>query len=157
MSVHYIIDGYNVLKKIPQISKLELKQGRQSLLDIIKKYNLCGKNEVTIAFDGRADVISYAHKSPYVVKFSENESADKLIERLVKKSENPQKVIVVTDDKELRFNVKRLGAEVISVKEFGKKIPEKKSKERPIKKQPLKQDEAKKITEELKRIWLDKI
>jgi len=157
VSVHYILDGYNILKKIPYISNRHLSKGRQSFLDLIKKFNLCGKNEVTVVFDGRSDVVAPSHKSNFIILFSEGETADDLIKRIVKKSKNPKQVIVVSDDRELQFDVKKLSAKVISVKEFTKKIPTKKSREKLQDKTSLKKDDAHRITEELRKIWLKEI
>jgi len=156
-SVHYILDGYNILKKIPYLSNRHLSQGRQGFLDLIKRFNLCGKNKVTVVFDGRSDVVAPPHRTDFIVLFSEDETADDLIKKVVKKSKNPRQVIVVSDDRELRFEVKRLSARVISVEEFTKKIPAKKSREKFKDKAFLKKDDAQRITEELKRIWLKEI
>lgn len=154
MSLNYLIDGYNVLKQIPYLTDKQLNQGRQSLLDLIKKYRLCGKNKATVVFDGRDDIVAPPHRSPYVIIFSENESADDLIKRMVEKANNPKIVVVVTDDKELRFRVKSLGAGLMTVKEFSQKISKKESLKEEHHKADLKNEDANRITEELKDLWL---
>lgn len=155
MSLHYVIDGYNVLKQIPYLTNRRLKEGRQSLLNLIRKYRLCGKNEVTVVFDGRDDVVAPPHRSPYVIIFSREESADEQIRKIVQKSKNQKRVIVVTDDKELKFQVKNLGAKVISVNEFSKKIAKKEAFKDSQYKSHLEKEDAYKITEELKKVWLE--
>jgi predicted RNA-binding protein with PIN domain len=155
MSLYYVIDGYNVLKQIPQLSKRQLPKGRQGLLDIIDKYNLCGKNEATVVFDGHPNIIEKPHKSRFKIIFSEKRTADDVIEKIVRESLNPSRTIVVTNDKELRCRTKKLNAETLSVEEFGKKIPKKGKKKQ--QKKHLEAKDAHSITEELKRIWLDEM
>jgi len=161
MSVHYIVDGYNVLKQLPDLEKRPLKNGRWGLIHYFEIYRPQGsiKNKVTIVFDGRSEVKLPSQrklqKTNMEIIFSQDETADEKIKKLVSHMPNPKQVIVVTDDRELREAVKTYGVEVISVKELTqKKFPP--SDEINIKaKTTLTEKEAEKITEELEQIWLE--
>ncbi|MCK5305831.1 MAG: NYN domain-containing protein [Candidatus Omnitrophica bacterium] len=154
MSLHYLIDGYNVLHKINGLADKELSDGRQELLDIIKRHNLCGRNKVTVVFDGRSDVVAPPHKSSFVVLFSEGEPADNLIIRLASKDSNPRRVVVVTDDKEIRFKVGSSCRKVMSVSEFTGKMSKRKTSTNEASKTKLEDEDEQKITDELEKKWL---
>lgn len=157
MSLYYIIDGYNVLKQLPDEADVRLGRDRQSLLDIIKKYNLCGKNRADVVFDGRSDVVGQLHRSQYRVLFSEGESADDVIVKLVKSSPMPKRTIVITNDRELAFKVKNLGAEVKKVAEFAAKINKIKKghkEKKDYSKSPLNEELKDRINDELRQTWL---
>ncbi len=166
MALHYILDGYNIIKQIPAYSFKGLKEGRDSLVSLIEMYRPQGsdKNLVTIVFDGQADVFYPQKPNPHCqVVFSTHQSADDKIRQIVDKSKSKSQMIVVTDDKELRFSVRAIGAKVMNVKEFLEKAkpfaPQEQSAGK--KGKPPKDDEKYipktleyKITTEMKKIWL---
>lgn len=160
MSVHYIVDGYNVLKQLPDLEGRPLKNGRWGLIHYFEIYRPQGsiKNKVTIVFDGKSEVglpsERQLKKSNLDVVFSQDETADEKIKKLVCRIPNPKQVIVVTDDRELKEAVKMYGVKVISVKEISrKKFPQ--PDEKIIRaKTTLNIEEMEKITKELEKIWL---
>lgn len=85
--------------------------------------------------------------------FSKGEDADSCIKNLVVNSANPKTIVVVSDDRELQFSVKRSGARIMPVKEFL-------AKGKYFKAINLDNDrelsfyKANKITSELKNFWL---
>ena len=168
MSLHYILDGYNISQQISFLALKELKSSREGLIKLIEIYKPQGKgeNKVTIVFDGRSGIWSDNRSASVKVIFSEGESADDRSRKIVSDSSRKKEMIVVTDDKELRFSVRALGANVMQVKDFLLKI---KKYETPagappsgskIKKRP--QEETKyisktleaEINSELEKIWL---
>ena len=158
MSVHYIIDGYNVVKQIPHLTLKKLRSAREGLIGLIRKYKLTGssKNEVTIVFDGQKDIVVPRTKIEFDVYFTNGESADDRIKKIIKTSSNPSRLIVVTDDKEIIFFARNHRAVTSSVSEFLSKILKTKNIEGDVeKKLELSSNIAREITEELKKIWLD--
>ena len=95
------------------------------------------------------------------VVFSQGESADDRIRKIVRASKNKKTTIIVTDDKDLRFSVRALGAKVLAVKEFlsqakGLGPPaEDKTPARPKEEEKhISKTLEYKITQEFRDIWL---
>lgn len=166
MSLHYIIDGYNVIKQVSHLADLKLKNGRNSFVRILQTYRPQGslKNKVTIVFDGNKDVSTSSDRvkkssSNIEIIFSENETADDKIKKMVRKVANPKILVVVTDDKDIQYSVRGCGAKIQTVKQFLKPISKKaKPITKPdytiIKDKPsLSNEKAMKITKELQDIW----
>lgn len=140
------------------MAKLKLEAGRQALLDKIEKRGLRGspRNTVTIVFDGQMGGDDSRHSSGIRIVFTSDESADDWIKRTVEESENPKNMVVVTDDREIRYFVRALGAGLIGTREF---LQRKGSDSR----KPLKNSKAEKhisyaaedkITADMAKIWL---
>ena len=57
MSLHYLLDGYNILKQIPALNDLPLEDGRRGLLRWIETQRPQGSvnNTLTVVFDGNPD------------------------------------------------------------------------------------------------------
>lgn len=160
MSIHYIIDGYNVIKQVSFLTGKKLQSGREGLVRFIEQYRPQGskRNQVTIVFDGKAEVLSPAMKTDIRIIFSRNEEADDVIKKMVEKSSKPAEYVVVSDDKAVAFYCRSLGATWLGVKGFMantglKKKPHKKTKYVSESKE-LSSDIADKITEDLKKLWV---
>ncbi|MBU1044696.1 MAG: NYN domain-containing protein [Candidatus Omnitrophica bacterium] len=159
MSVHYIIDGYNVIKQVSFLTGKKLRSGREGLVRFIELYRPHGsnRNQVTLVFDGQADVSSPQFKSQVIVIFSKGESADEKIKRMVERSKNPKRIVVVTDDKEIMFCCRSIGATVSSVRDFinsSYRAKQADSVSEQEDKPELDSAIAMRITEDLKNIWL---
>lgn len=114
------------------------------------------KNKITIVFDGypHTDAQTLDDRTLRVI-FSRRVSADEKIKMLVEETANPKNIIVVSDDREIKYTVNYLGAHALGVDEFFAA----KEKSRNIKKDELIKPElnysqVQKINEELSRIWL---
>lgn len=156
MSVHYVIDGYNLIKQTSLLASKNLEEGRSGLIRLIKKNNLTGspRNEVTIVFDGREDVFSPRTEKVFKIIFA-CESADDKIKKMISSSSNPARIILVTNDKELIFFARNYRAGTCAVSKFLEKIPQRKNTSIESEtKFRLRFEDASKITEELKKIWL---
>ena len=166
MSLHYLLDGYNVTKQIPALARQGLKNERDSLISLVETRRPQGSlnNKVTIVFDGRPGIIHAQKNSHVKIVFSQNESGDEKIRRIVKDAVYKKRIIVVTDDKELGFSVRAHGAKLLSVKDFLAKIDIQPAGTRTSKPQKKTKEEQKripktleyKITSELEQIWLNK-
>jgi predicted RNA-binding protein with PIN domain len=170
MSLHYVLDGYNIMNKLFACRGRALKDGRDQLLRYIRANRPQGKNRATIIFDGRSgeeeqfflwgrsQALDFSGPEDIKVAFSKNGSADEWIKALVRHSRNPKVLIVITDDRQLQFAVRSLGARTKSVEEFLKT-----AKPKPLRhktgvgpKEPVCENLARRITSELEKIWLKK-
>lgn len=89
------------------------------------------------------------------VIFSGEESADDYIKRQVKRSKNPHKITVVTDDREIRDFVKLHGSKLLSTKEMKEILfPEKAPILPPAEEKPSPSSaKGRKINAELRKVW----
>jgi len=159
MSLHYIIDGYNILHH-PNLASAnkKIQDPKAALLDFIRINRLTGslKNKISLVFDGYPDVSGKSRDNANIeIIFSRHESADERIKRMVEASGRRKSIIVVSDDKEIKFCVKAAGASCLGVEEFTQ------SKARPVhlqetdtRKTELSYSQIQKINQEFKKIWL---
>jgi predicted RNA-binding protein with PIN domain len=163
MSLLYIIDGYNAIKRSPLFKDKPLRVARTSFFSYLELNRPHGsqRNRLIVVFDGRPEVFGFKENHSFEVVFTSGESADEKIKLLVASQAQPKQIVVVTDDKELACGVRRSGAKIMGTQEF---LAKKKSSA-PKEKRPSGKvaDETKaelnivqreKITEELRRIWL---
>ncbi len=121
-----IIDGYNALHSQPSLSlllKSDPQKARDLFLNLIKEYLYKNSQKTTIIFDGiseEKDLFNSTNKIE--VLFSSSKlSADGLIERLVNKHQNPEKICVITSDQLEQQIVSSSGAYVESSEIFMQK------------------------------------
>ena len=177
MSLHFIIDGYNLIKQTPVLDKINLNDSREALVRFLKIHRPQGNNPVTIVFDGSTRfTVNPEHGrridgkeggfyspqpaspagSPARVIFSQNQSADDKIKRLVENSNNPKNIVVVTNDREIRDFSRQFQAQIKTVEEFlGKFNPSAKKRVSP-EKELLSPGVEAEITGEMKKLWLKK-
>lgn len=156
MSLHFILDGYNIIKRTPSLDLPNLKESRENLINIILNTRPQGslKNKLTIIFDGKPDILHHKSTSGIEVVFSENESADDLIKRIINKSHNQRNICLVTDDKALISSVKYLGIKIFSVLSFLSKMQRPQVKKNDLdEKKGLSYSQTEKINEELYKMW----
>ena len=162
MSLQYIIDGYNITNHttFTQHINKKVKDQRVALLELIQRARLAGspKNLVIVVFDGfpKAQDTFQLNNEDFAIRviFSREESADKRIEKLIEQSGNPKNIIVVSDDKEIVFFAKALGAKAKSVEDF--LLPPKRAQEAKgnLLEAELSYSQMHRINEELRRLWL---
>jgi len=158
MSLHYVLDGYNIIKRSDFSARKILKDSRCDLARFIATKKPCGspKNKVTIVFDGVNDLNNppLLKEKEIEIIFTRQQSADSLIKKMVESSPNPKRMVVVSDDKEIQFFVKSCAGRCMSVAEFmekGNPSPRITSDSPKIE---LSYQEAAKINKELARVWL---
>jgi len=160
MSLQFIIDGYNLLNH-PQFRRASKEAlPAASVLAFIRAGNLTGsaKNKVIIVFDGYPPgYTSQDDLGGAVVIFSRKISADEKIKKLVEETSNRKNIYVVTNDKEIKFMIKSLGAHALAIEDFIKE--EKMAKSAASKRKEVSNDELNytqkhNINEELKKLWL---
>ncbi len=164
MSLCYIIDGYNIINnRLFAANHRKMRNLHLALLELIKDKRLCGsaKNQVTVVFDGYcAEFESRCPDRQIQVIFSQEESADERIKKIIDTAGNLRDIVVVSEDKEISSFAKYAGCKTMGVAEFMGRLAvsdEKKkinSKEKDLSKQDLNYSQINKINEELKKIWL---
>ena len=160
MSLQYIIDGYNVAKHPSTYLPKKMRDIRTALVEFIRLGRLCGsnKNKITIVFDGYPDssFLGQPHEPHVTIIFSGEATADEKIKRLVENAANAKNIIVVSDDKEIQFIIKAIGAKSLGVEEFigVKKKPAHHVTIDESLKFDLNYSQVEKINKELKGIWL---
>ena len=153
--LHYIIDGWNIIHKIPEVKKSAAP--RQEFIWHIRRQNLTGSgnNKVTVVFDGGPHYDEFLEEKEYSVVFSLEESADEVIKRRISRAVNKKQLVIVTDDREIIYHARAEGAQFVRSKEF--LTPKKKRPPARRDYQPKKRISAKleaEITEELRKKWL---
>ena len=133
---------------------------RQRLIDFIWRRHPHGscRNKVTIVFDGTPGHGSCESFPGVNIIFSINESADDRIKRIVARAENKKNIFVVTDDRDIIYAVRALGAKVLGVKEFllmGRGSRNRKRRSADSNAKDIPKDVKSVITSELERIWLE--
>lgn len=90
------------------------------------------------------------------VIYSGQESADTRIKRMVESSGNPKDIAVVSDDREIQFFIKSVGARSIGVEEFVAPAADRKQnrQEKDLVKNELNYSQMSKINQELRELWL---
>src|SRR3989338_5991790 len=108
MSLHYLLDGYNIIHQIPKLANGTLEEQRQKLIAYIEQLRPQGSpsNQVTIVFDGQPQMMQSLMRSPVKVTFSQNESADDKIKKLVYEAGNKKNIVVVTNDRDIQYAVR---------------------------------------------------
>ncbi len=156
MPLHYIIDGYNLIKHRCFAPSSSIHDPRFALIQFLRKEKPCGslKNKVTIVFDGYSGDLSLRGLE-FEVIFSCEESADKRIKEMVENAPTPKNLAVVSDDREIRDFVKLCGAVSLRVEEFlnfsTKKVY---SRAGDSSKAELGANATRKINDELRKRWL---
>ena len=170
MSIHYLLDGYNVIHQMPSVLDLaKLEDRRRRLIGFIEQYAPQGSlnNRVTIVFDGDLEVFGGMVSSSAKVIFSQGESADDKIKKIVARAQNAKNIVVVSDDRSVQYAVRALGAKTSAVRKFldrAKVSGKKGNSGRPGKSSAKKgagepgkyisKSEESKITSEFGEIWL---
>ncbi len=163
MSLQYIIDGYNLLNHPRPSRALDRQRSAtpaEKIISIIRGKRLTGssKNKVTIVFDGYPP----SGQSPAVERgmdiiFARRVSADEKIKTMVENTANRKNIFVVTDDKEIRFVIRALGAVSLTIDDFINQGKDRKSAERrdDSSELKLKIHEMEQVNKELRKLWLE--
>jgi predicted RNA-binding protein with PIN domain len=149
MSLHYLIDGYNLLYALDAIPPGTWPEKRSAVLRFLKTHRLQGKNKMTVVFDNQEGGGSRQGEADFTVVYTAGESADEWLSAEVRRSSNPRILVVVSNDQGIRLLVRGTGARFATIDEFLK--PLRKSLRKPsLSERPV--DDS--ITEEFKKKWL---
>ncbi len=150
----------------------KLEDQRRYLVHFIEQRRPQGStnNRVTIVFDGSLEIFGGMASSAAKIVFSQGESADDKIKKIVGQAESTKDIVVVSNDREIQYAVRALGAKISAVKAFldkagaskkkvGGRSPaaqkgSSKSHSSEQEKNIPRSDESR-ITSEFSQIWLD--
>lgn len=156
MPLHYIIDGYNLLKNRAFLSEVKPRQNpRRELIDFIRR-KVSPKNKVTVVFDGYPDSLREQLDEPGVtVIFSRDISADDKIRKILEAepAKNLKETIVISNDRQILSCAGMTGAGSSQVEEFVAPAARRIRKHNEPKTE-LSYTETAKINNELKKLWL---
>ena len=127
MSVHIIIDGYNLIRRSPELSILDqrdIQMGRDVLIDMLTAYKKIKPHRITVVFDGQNAPLS-SHKRDnqkgiLIIFSNKGETADSLIKKIARKEK--EKALVVSSDMDVVNSALGSGSSVISSSEFEEKL-----------------------------------
>jgi uncharacterized protein len=127
MSLHLIIDGYNLLALLDRASgriPLHSDKARDSLIQELGAYHHRKAHIITVVFDGWQQGFAteqHEHRSGIEVVYSRRgEKADQVIQRLA--AEFGSDCAVVSSDREVTHHAKAQGALVLDAREFLAKL-----------------------------------
>ena len=130
MSIHLLIDGYNLIRNYLPLSKVEtlnFSKGREALLEWLAGYRKVNPVPITVIFDGqdKGDLLNQRdiYKGIKILYSRSAQTADDLIKRLVTQKEG--NFLVVTSDSALSSYCRSHQAGSIKSEEFAKKVREK--------------------------------
>ena len=127
MSIHIIIDGYNLIRQSTQLSAFDLQDiqlGRDALVDRLAAYKKIKAHRITVVFDGSATpglVRQRDRRKGITMVFSHaGESADTIIKQMA--GREGAKALVVSSDLDIVRSVQAQGAATISATDFENKL-----------------------------------
>lgn len=166
MSLQYLLDGYNILHQLPTSDHQKFDEVRQQLLRMLEIQRPQGslRNQLTIVFDGHPGMFHHAGNVSVKIIFSLDESADERIKKIVSGQGNKRNIIVVTDDRDVQYAVRALGAQVMDVQSFLGRVSKGQSSSSDKSSASSKSEQNKnlsktlefEITSEFAKIWLKK-
>ncbi len=123
MMTHYIIDGNNLIGKIPALMKIQKKDkqsSREKLALMLQRFFLNKKANVTLHLDGFA--VTKINAGKIKIIYSENITADEKIKNQIEKSKSPRTITVITSDSNLTQFAKVCSCKVIPSEDFAKQL-----------------------------------
>lgn len=127
MSMHIIIDGYNLIRRsqhLGAVDRRDIQMGREALVDMLAAYKKMRPHRITVVFDGtRTPGFSMQrdlHKGIALIFSHWDETADSVIKRLARREK--QKALVVSSDRDVSDSAAAAGAATIGTREFENKM-----------------------------------
>ena len=127
MSIHIIIDGYNLIRQSGYLSNLDLQDiqfGRQALIDMLAAYKRIKAHRITVVFDStrapRFSQLRDRQKGIDIIFSHNGQSADAVIKKMARGGK--QRSLVVSSDRDIVRSAASSGAATISALEFEEKL-----------------------------------
>lgn len=131
--MHYWIDGYNLLFKLPDL-KGSLEEKRRALIIELNRQAKHLLLQITVVFDATDPTRPLDFLSHYdaieIIYTTSRSTADESILQTVEQARNPLDLCIVTSDKDLSHKAKNLGAQTLSLANFLKRIAKKQKNKR---------------------------
>ncbi len=123
MGLHLIIDGYNLIRQSPDLSRIDardLEAGRQALLGRLAAYRRLKPRPMTVVFDGWSGGDLQEGRDYFqgiaVIYSRRGERADEVIKRLLARDRG--RAVAVSSDREIQQVAQRVGAEFMNAPAF---------------------------------------
>jgi hypothetical protein len=123
MAIHIIVDGYNLIRQSPTLSRLDRRDialGREALIAGLADYRKIKPHRITVVFDGvEAPGVSSARdvqRGVRIVFSRRGETADAVIARMARQER--EKALVVSSDAAVARAAQSCGAAAINSPEF---------------------------------------
>ncbi len=119
----YLIDGNNLIGKIPSLAKLQQKDkqaARAKTAFLIDRFFSSRKADVFLHFDGFPG--EKINTAKIKVIYSENTTADERIKKQIEKENNKRNLIIVSSDGNIKQFAKVCSCDIITCEEFGKDL-----------------------------------
>jgi len=127
MSLHIIIDGYNLIRQSKSLSILDLQDiqlGRDALVDMLAAYKKVKSHRITVVFDGTTDPVfsqkQDRQKGISILFSHKGESADTVIKKMARKER--QRALVVSSDQDIVNSAAASGAATVSANDFENRL-----------------------------------
>lgn len=127
MSLHIIVDGYNVIRQSKQLRTLDLRdmqEGRETLQDMLVEYRKRKGHHITIVFDGTNAISPDTQRQRFRgidILFSRHgETADTVIKRMATREK--ERALVVSSDRDIVSFVRSVGSATIGSRAFEDKL-----------------------------------
>ncbi len=127
MSIHIIIDGYNLIRQSSELGMLDrqdIQQGREAVIDMLAAYKRIESHRITVVFDGtNAPLYSQQrdrHKGIAIIFSRSGETADAVIKKMAGREK--QKALVVSSDREIARSAASAGAATMNADDFESKL-----------------------------------
>jgi predicted RNA-binding protein with PIN domain len=158
MSLHYIIDGYNLIRHRLYCPGNKSRDERLGLLVFLRAEKPCGslKNRITVVFDGYPGALEISEPRIEVI-FSGEQSADDKIIKMLRGKAAARNTVVISDDRQIRDAVRLEGLTSLGIEEFLR--PKKKNvsgRKAEMFKPELDALSVSRINRELEKLWLEK-
>ncbi|MBN1872480.1 MAG: NYN domain-containing protein [Candidatus Omnitrophica bacterium] len=152
-----IVDGYNIMRSIPELDRamdIDLRGARKMLEFYLLRYSSRERSikRIYIVYDGKDSINGGAEDAGMIKNiFSPSSSnADREIVNLLKKTERPDRVAVLSRDNFVINHTRVMGARPVPMAIFKKKISD---GEHRFKNEPIDEGLKHKINLELKKLW----
>ena len=127
MPIHIIIDGYNLIRQSPDLSRLDhrdLQAGREALIDLLAGYKKTKAHKITVVFDGTRAPGFTLERDRYrgiaVVFSRRGETADNVIKNMAARER--EGALVVSSDRDITAFAQSRGAAIIASPAFEQKL-----------------------------------
>lgn len=123
-----IVDGYNLIHKIPALAKLlpvDLERARERLVAELERYSAARKVRVTVVFDGQSTSVGSIPRRHFgvdVVYSRHPQSADDVIKRMMAVEKHPRACLLVSSDNSIGLHARDYGVRVVSAADFASEL-----------------------------------
>lgn len=127
MSIHIIIDGYNLIRNsaaLRDLDRQDIQLGRDALVNMLAAYKKIKPHKITVVFDGiNAPPFSSrrdASKGIQIIFSRSGQTADSVIKQMARKEK--EKAVVVSSDRQVADAAFASGSATMPVPEFEDKL-----------------------------------